>query len=202
MISRRPAAHAARRNSLLAAMGEGIAIPLHLKPPAIATVSIRSATAIYYLTGLPSRKPCWCWCAKPRTSCLPRERTSSAKSGTATHGPGGAARPSVRQASPLPGLGRRCRSCFGPARRHVRRRAAGSRISAALNGVRALARTGVSAPAWCMTCARCSTQRLLQDDHEVALMRAPANLLAGPYPRDGTRAPGTIRVPGRGGTAA
>ena len=177
------AAYAARRTALLAAMGEGIA----LIPTAHETARNRDSlypyrhdSYFYYLTGFAEPEAVLVLIAgkSPKTILFCREKNLEREIWDGyRHGPEGArntfsfdeARPIGELAAALPQLlaDQPGVYTFVGADPHWDRT-----ISAALNGVRAMSRTGVSAPSVVYDArALLDAQRLLKDAHEIAMMR-------------------------------
>ena len=177
------AAYAARRTALLAAMGEGIA----LIPTAHEATRNRDSlypyrhdSYFYYLTGFAEPEAVLVLIAgkSPQTILFCREKNLEREIWDGyRHGPDGArntfgfdeARPIAELGSALPQLlaDQPGIYTFVGADPHWDRT-----VSAALNGVRALSRTGVSAPNVVYDArALLDAQRLLKDEHEIAMMR-------------------------------
>ena len=184
LINGAKTAHAARRAALLAAMGEGIALIPTAHEAARNRDSLypfRHDSYFYYLTGFAEPEAVLVLVAgkAPKTILFCREKNLEREIWDGyRHGPEGArstfgfdeARPIGELAAALPLLF----SDQGAIYTFV----AGAdpewdkTISAALNGVRALARTGVSAPNVVYDVrAMLDAQRLIKDDHEIAMMR-------------------------------
>ena len=177
------AAYAARRTALLSAMGEGIALIPTAHEAARNRDSLfpyRHDSYFYYLTGFAEPEAVLVLIAgkTPKTILFCREKNLEREIWDGhRHGPDGArgtfgfdeARPIAELAAALPQLlaDQPGVYTFVGADSNWDKT-----ISAALNGVRALARTGVSAPNVVYDArALLDAQRLVKDDHEVAMMR-------------------------------
>ena len=177
------AAYAARRTALLAAMGEGIALIPTAHEAARNRDSLypyRHDSYFYYLTGFAEPEAVLVLIAgkSPKTILFCREKNLEREIWDGyRHGPEGArntfgfdeARPIGELAAALPQLlaDQPGVYTFVGADPHWDRT-----ISAALNGVRAMSRTGVSAPSVVYDArALLDAQRLLKDAHEIAMMR-------------------------------
>ncbi|MBK8739333.1 MAG: aminopeptidase P N-terminal domain-containing protein [Betaproteobacteria bacterium] len=176
-------AHAARRNALLAAMGEGIAL-IPTSPEATrnrdSLYPFRHDSYFYYLTGFAEPEAVLVLVAgkSPRTILFCREKNLEREIWDGyRHGPEGArATFGFDEAQPIAGLEAALPQMLSDQPSIYTFVGAdpvwNGKISAALNGVRALARTGVSAPSVVHDArALLDAQRLLKDDQEVALMR-------------------------------
>ena len=177
------AAYAARRTALLAAMGEGIALIPTAHEAARNRDSLypyRHDSYFYYLTGFAEPEAVLVLIAgrSPKTILFCREKNLEREIWDGyRHGPDGArntfgfdeARPIAELAAALPQLlsDQPGVYTFVGADPHWDRT-----ISEALNGVRALSRTGVSAPSVVYDArALLDAQRLIKDEHELAMMR-------------------------------
>ena len=177
------AAYAARRTTLLAAMGEGIALIPTAHEAARNRDSLypyRHDSYFYYLTGFAEPEAVLVLIAgkSPKTILFCREKNLEREIWDGyRHGPDGArntfgfdeARPIAELAAALPQLlaDQPGVYTFVGANPHWDRT-----ISEALNGVRALSRTGVSAPNVVYDArALLDAQRLIKDAHEIAMMR-------------------------------
>ena len=177
------AAYAARRTALLAAMGEGIALIPTAHEAARNRDSLypyRHDSYFYYLTGFAEPEAVLVLIAgkSPKTILFCREKNLEREIWDGyRHGPDGArntfgfdeARPIAELAAALPQLlaDQPGVYTFVGANPHWDRT-----ISEALNGVRALSRTGVSAPNVVYDArALLDAQRLIKDAHEIAMMR-------------------------------
>ena len=177
------AAHAARRNALLAAMGEGIALIPTAHEAARNRDSLypyRHDSYFFYLTGFAEPEAVLVLLAgkTPKTILFCREKNLEREIWDGyRHGPDGArstfgfdeARPIAELDAALPQLLADQPGVYtfvGADPQWDRT------ISEALNGVRALSRTGVSAPNVVYDArALLDAQRLVKDGHEIAMMR-------------------------------
>jgi Xaa-Pro aminopeptidase len=177
------AAYAARRNALLAAMDEGIALIPTAHEAARNRDSLypfRHDSYFYYLTGFAEPEAVLVLIAgkTPRSILFCREKNLEREIWDGhRYGPDGAretfgfneAKPIAELAAALPQLLSDQASVYTFVGADPGWDKA---ITDALNGVRALARTGVSAPSVVYEArALLDAQRLIKDEHEIAMMR-------------------------------